>query len=123
VKRITDEMEKGRVKIGPLASSSEYGHNGVFRMIGPRGVPLICIISDQGGWEHVSVERDSLKESSQKVPYWDEMCFVKDFFWDDDEVVVQYHPKKDEYVNFHRAVLHLWKPVYQDIPTPPVIFV
>ena len=52
------------------------------------------------------------------------MCHVKDLFWQDEEVVIQYHPRKSEYVNNHPFVLHLWKPIYQGIiPTPPALLV
>ncbi len=65
-------------------------------------------------WEHVSV---SLK---QRCPTWDEMCFVKDLFWADDEVVIQYHPAKSNYVNDFKTCLHLWKPIGVELPTPEV---
>lgn len=47
------------------------------------------------------------------------MCYIKSLFWDDEEVVIQYHPKKSEYVNLHPYCLHLWKPIGIEIPTPP----
>lgn len=65
------------------------------------------------GWEHVSV---SLKH---RTPTWDEMCFVKDLFWEEDECVIQYHPAKSDYVNFHPYCLHMWKPIEIEIPKPP----
>lgn len=67
-------------------------------------------------WEHISV---SLPD---RVPTWNEMCFVKDAFWDEDEVVIQYHPAKDQYVNHHPFCLHLWKPTGAGVivPVPPV---
>ena len=57
------------------------------------------------GWEHVSVELQA-----RRLPNWEEMCEVKDIFWNDEEEVVQIHPKKSEYVNMTEA-LHLWRPV------------
>jgi len=47
------------------------------------------------------------------------MCFIKDLFWDGEDVVIQHHPKKSEYVNRHDNCLHLWRPVAVEIPTPP----
>lgn len=75
------------------------------------------IASNGMGWEHVSI---SLKN---RCPNWREMCFVKDFFWDPHEVVMQLHPAKSEYVNMHPNCLHLWRPIGIDIPTPPSILV
>lgn len=72
-----------------------------------------------GGWEHVSVS--PYKHSH--TPTWDEMCSLKDMFFKDDEVVVQYHPAKGEYVNNMPNCLHLWRPINEVLPTPPSIMV
>lgn len=77
------------------------------------------IWSNGGGWEHVSVS--PFKKSH--TPSWDEMCSLKDMFFHDDEVVVQYHPAKSEYVNQMPNCLHLWRPIDQPMPTPPSIMV
>ena len=77
------------------------------------------IWSHGGGWEHVSVS--PYKRSY--TPTWDEMCSLKDMFFHDDEVVVQYHPAKSEYVNQMPNCLHLWRPLQEVMPTPPSIMV
>jgi hypothetical protein len=64
-------------------------------------------------WEHVSVSRPD------RCPTWDEMCAVKRLFWSDDECVVQFHPPRSQYVNFHAHCLHLWKPIGVEIALPP----
>lgn len=63
---------------------------------------------NEDGWEHVSVEL-----FARRLPNWEEMCFIKDVFWDDEEEVVQIHPKKSHYVNMVEA-LHLWRPADGD---------
>ena len=63
-------------------------------------------------WEHVSV---SLPD---RCLTWDEMCKIKDLFFDDEEAVFQIHPPKSEYVNFHEYCLHLWKPKGVPFPRP-----
>jgi len=81
------------------------------------------VIADDGlesGWEHVSV---SLPDFPELCATWDEMCLVKDLFFGDDECVVQYHPKKADYVNMHPGVLHLWKQVGVEFAMPPKICV
>lgn len=107
-----------RVRYGPLASSDAFGMNGAFHVEGPRG-KLQIIASDQGGWEHVSITINN----AHRCPTWEEMCFIKALFWNDDETVIQYHPSKSEYVNNHPFVLHLWKPIGVELPIPPSIFV
>ena len=44
-------------------------------------------------------------------------------FFREDEVVIQYHPAKSEYVNNVPNCLHLWKSQKQDMPTPSSIMV
>lgn len=66
-------------------------------------VKFFVIATNHNGWDHISV---SLKN---RCPNWIEMCFVKDLFFDEDEVVIQIHPKKGNYVNLAKSCLHLWK--------------
>lgn len=68
-------------------------------------------------WQHVSVSLPS------RCPTWEEMCFIKGLFWDEHEVVVQFHPAKDQYVNNHPFCLHLWRHNKVEMPTPPSILV
>ena len=51
------------------------------------------------------------------------MNFAKGLFWEPDEVVIQYHPARSDYVNFHQYCLHMWKPQGVELPTPPAILV
>jgi hypothetical protein len=117
-------IEQYRVTTGPMASDPTFGNNGVFIIASPRGNNLICIASDGGYWDHVSVEAElPMKGLKQRCPYWDEMCFIKDLFWAEDECALQYHPKKKDYKNLHRFVLHIWKPRRGSIPVPPIEYV
>jgi hypothetical protein len=94
-----------------MGSGPSSGHNGVFIVPSPskNGRTLIIIASDGLGWEHASIHVER-KDGEMQTPYWEEMCFVKDLFWDEDDVVVQYHPAKRDYVNVHPNTLHLWRP-------------
>lgn len=102
---------------------ASYGEDfGYFEIPGPCGMTLRVIVSaampeDDITWEHVSV---SLKNRN---PNWQEMHFIKQIFWGDDEAVMQLHPPQKNYVNCHPHCLHLWKPVHCDIPLPPSIMV
>lgn len=77
------------------------------------------IWSNSGGWEHVSV----CPYKKSHTPTWDEMCELKDMFFNDDEVVVQYHPAKSNYINIMPNCLHLWRPLNDALPTPQIIMV
>lgn len=85
-------------------SDESFGFNGLFRFW-IRGLKIRCIASDGQGWQHVSVSI----EGDKRPPKWQTMCDVKDLFWDGEDAVIQIHPKKSEYVNFHSGCLHLWR--------------
>lgn len=93
------------------------GGYGLAFLYGTRAKPACVVFSWGGGWEHVSVS------FANRTPTWDEMCKIKDMFWNEDECVVQYHPPKSDYVNVHPYCLHLWKPIGKEIITPPKDFV
>lgn len=109
-------LEKAR-RVHPLLGESDVGAMfGYFRI---RGLNIIssghCEPGDaSGGWEHVSVSLP------QRCPTWDEMCFVKNLFWDEDETVVQFHPPKRDYVNTAETCLHLWRFAAGVFPMPPL---
>lgn len=89
-----------------------------FRVENPFGIPSfrvpfrgrdLIVVADtfpdsNGVWEHVSVALN------QRNPNWEEMCFIKDLFWGEDEQCIQFHPRKKDYVNMHKHCLHIWKP-------------
>lgn len=93
-----------RILSGPLGSDESFGNNGAFILPIQNGKDrMVAIASDGEGWEHVSV---SFKH---RCPNWDEMCKVKKMFWDDEDIVIQIHPPKSQYVNNHQNCLHLWR--------------
>lgn len=94
------------------------GGMGEFTRGNRKGMSVIW--SYGGGWEHVSID------GRTRMPTWDEMCDLKDMFWNDDECAVQYHPPKSEYVNNLKYCLHLWRPIEKysgALPIPPSLFV
>ena len=62
--------------------------------------------TDENGWEHVSVSPYPVTVT----PSWDDMCEIKDIFWDEEEAVLQIHPPRSKYVNMMTNCLHLWRP-------------
>lgn len=69
------------------------------------GKNLNFIFSYQMGWEHLSVSMPS------RTPTWEQMCRMKDIFWNEEETCVEYHPAKSQYVNLHPHCLHIWRPI------------
>lgn len=86
---------------------------------GRTGSYFFCVVSTGMGWEHVSVSIPS----EMRCPTWEEMCYIKDIFWEKDQVVVQFHPAEKDYVNRHEHCLHLWRPTDQTFPVPQKIMV
>ncbi len=114
MKKNHSHLDPYRLRSGPYASPPGAGY-GAFQ-IGKLRVISSGSYSEQGdglaGYEHVSVSLGN------RCPTWAEMCKVKQLFWGDDECVVQFHPKKSDYINNHPHCLHMWKPVQFDIPMP-----
>lgn len=78
---------------------------------------LNFIFSYQMGWEHLSVSMPN------RTPTWEQMCMMKDIFWNKNEACVEYHPPEEDYVNMHKHCLHIWKPTNEVLPLPPSILV
>lgn len=125
-------LNRVRVRFGPYASNPSDRFNGMFEFALPGEARRIrCIASDCSDlqetplagmpqWQHVSV---SFGPGSKRAPSWELMCRIKDLFWEPDDVVIQFHPAKKDYVNFHPGCLHLWRPLGQELPVPPAIYV
>jgi hypothetical protein len=118
----TIHIEKYRVRTGRMASQISDGMNGAF-MLDVLGEKIAAVVSNgrdwkESGllgieWEHVSVSH------RRRVPTWYEMQAVKELFWEDSELVIQFHVPKSDHINIHENVLHLWKPVGFTVPLPP----
>ena len=111
--------EKRRILHGRAKSSPSHGNNGCFIVIHKAGRHsrfLNVVASDGAGWEHVSVSMPD------KCPTWDQMCFIKNMFWSEDDAVIQIHPPSKKYVNHHPYCLHLWRRFntndFFDMPEP-----
>ena len=113
MKKLNELKQVKALKIDTIGSDGGHG----ILYIG--GMVASVIWSFDGGWEHVSVSPRKMKQ----VPSWDYMCKLKDIFFYDEEVVVQFHPAKSQYVNQLPNCLHLWRPIKEKLPVPPSIMV
>ncbi len=64
----------------------------------------IITTEEPDGWEHLSVSFEN------RTPTWDEMCFIKELFFDPEDLCIQMHPRQSQYINMHAHCLHIWKP-------------
>lgn len=118
-KTLPQVIEQSRVREGPMASDSSYGLNGVFMLSYNFTHILTVIVSDQEGWDHISVEWEGRKA----CPTWEMMSWVKRMFFEDTEWAVEFHPPVKKNISIHPYVLHLFRPQNVDIPVPPREFV
>lgn len=112
--------EKFRETTGVLATTKDMGNNGCFKVPHPKidGYYFSCLSSSGNGWEHVSVVIASNRRKVERCPTWEEMCFIKELFWEDTEPVVQIHPPKAHHVNNHAYCLHMWRSTDKEMPLP-----
>jgi hypothetical protein len=113
-KRIPQHLERYRVTIPGFANgpNEPIETNGAF-LIPYRGRKFKVIVSTDGGWDHVSISLPF------RCPTWDEMAHFKALFFEPHETVVQFHPDKKAYVNFHPNCLHLWRNQAEGHTLPP----
>lgn len=101
----------------PAKNRIETRYDGAAYNLKVCGQKFIVIASNGLGWDHVSVSH------KKRCPTWNEMCSIRNIFFDDEDVVLQFHPPKSDYVNVHPFCLHLWRNQDAEIETPPTIFV
>jgi hypothetical protein len=107
-----------RIRNGQFASTDQDGFNGHF-LVPLNGELWHVIIADGMGFRHLSISNAQRK----MLPDWKIMCRVKEAFWADSAWCVQYMPAKDDYINDHPFTLHIWEPIDQELPKPPIILV
>lgn len=102
-------------------------HGGIFIIPHIGDMRMLKVIASDGGelnpiWEHVSVSLNTKKITS-KTPNWYEMCYVKSLFWEDEDIVIQFHVPSNKAINIHPGCLHLWRCPGKEMILPPDILV
>lgn len=109
------ELDEYRVKhpYWPQTDTS-----GVFKvMVKQRAFVILASvdnIGEDGVWEHISVT----PKNQKRCPTWDEMCAIKNMFFDPEEECVEFHPKASTYVNSNEYCLHIWRPANDNLRCP-----
>lgn len=107
--------ESYRIRHGRLGSDDSFDSNGYF-LVPYKEEFLLCLISDSGGWDHVNISLPA------RTPNWEEIEFVRDIFFDAQDIVVIYSPPRlFPYVTnpFH---IHMWRRQGHQFPIPNMYF-
>lgn len=110
--------EDHRVRVGNMRTTEEHGNNGVFKIIeGYRSeVQIVCIASDQNGWENVSV---AVKKNGKTIsPTHGQMQKVKELFWEAEDCVMQFYPPKSQSPKKGSKILYLWRKAGENFAVP-----
>lgn len=93
--------------------------NGKF-IIPTKGAVYQVIASTGLGWDHVSVS--VIRPNNQlRIASFEELEMIRSMFFLKDETVIEFHPRKQDYVNQNEFVLHLWRPNQEILPIPPMM--
>jgi hypothetical protein len=120
--------ERFRVKKGIFASDRSFDNNGCFLIPHQKidGYSYWVQASDgspEVPWQHVSVSLRTAKKLVHRCPTWEDMCWIKNQFWEPEEAVFQIHPPASQNVSLADFCLHLWKPLSFVFMLPPSIAV
>ena len=94
-----EEIEKIKKYGFKIFESHDDGGCGAFCCAPFIGASVVWTFLDR----HVSVC------PRHETPKWEDMCKLKDLFFNDEDEVWQCHPRKTEYVNIMENCLHLWE--------------
>lgn len=100
-------IEQYRVTIGKNATNNLSGNNGLFhiplhdkkrgiirnKLFGDLYGWAQVVTADKRGWElcAVSIISPNKKHGTDRYPTWEEMKIVKDFFWDKEDITVNFY--------------------------------
>lgn len=104
-----------RIKKGTLATADEQGWNGHF-LVPLDGSLWMVRLNDEHGWRHLAVTNAQRKT----VTPWHVTREMKRLFFADEAWVVEFHPPVKNYIA-DRWARHLWEPLNEVLPAPPVL--
>lgn len=108
------EKHRLRKQEDEMWSPFARSHGGMFMLASPVEMVNLRVIASNGdGWDHVSVSL------AHRCPTWEELEFVKRFFFKPDEVAMQLHLPPSDHISLHPHCLHIWRPHDVMIPLPP----
>jgi hypothetical protein len=118
------EIEAGRQTAWEAYHSEPGDRHGLFKLRCPATNRwLTVLVGSSDGWEEMGLllpAWDHVSVSGQlRTPDWDEMRWVAEQFFEDDECLVQFRPARADYIDCHPHTLHWWRMVGVEFPVPP----
>lgn len=111
-------VEKYRVPGKRLLANSQKV--GVFSLPYVDNSRIEVIASQALGWQHVSATIVLNPVDDPRIPTYKEMQTVQNLFFYPNERVIQYHPRRQDYVNDNPFVLHMWVADGNIMPYPDI---
>lgn len=93
--------------------NQDPAHGGTFD-IEINGKNYVVLATSNDGWEHVSVSTETA------IPSPEIMSLIKEKFFEPNEFAVEFHPRREDYINNHNFCLHLWRPTAFSLPFPNI---
>lgn len=130
MKSDSTEINQFRVTEGEGASTDADGMNGNFTFkVGDAIVQVSSVQNSPEGWNHVIcaafehpksniISRLTAQQPRPRMTNGEETMAVKRLFFEDDETVVEYWPKKGSFLPMSLHARHLWQRIHSDVATP-----
>lgn len=103
--------------------------NGVYTIPHPniKNHWFMCSVIINDGWEHVSAQLWKIISANKRQSRpadrcltWKEQCYIKNFFWGPQEVIIQFFPAMTDYIgpDDEEFSVHLWNPLKDQCQVP-----
>lgn len=116
--------EKGRVRYGSHASKpgDRFGAFQLLYTSEAASCGMLIIADDGSDWKAAGLSGEPFEHVSvslhERTPTWEELEYVRNIFWTNEETVMQLHVPAADHVNQQANTLHLWRPTKTPIPRP-----
>ena len=106
-------------RVSPPSFIEDYGES-FFYQFTFEGKSFIVSSTEKNGWGNVMI---SSPRNSKDLPSFSTLKKIKKIFWNRGDLIFQYYPTKNKYVNVYENCLHLYGiPVKQKSDVSKIIF-
>lgn len=116
--------EENRIRDKKLVGSFEAtGNNGLFILPNDKivGSFFVIWVETEPGFIHMTVTVNRKGHKGGRAPNTEELTWVKEQFWDKEDVVVQYFVGAEGYQHINPAIVNLYECTRIFFPVPPSV--